>query len=207
MDCRSKPGNDASTPYCKIAHRITIMQPIATPETDEKPVSAMSPIRARNALIDRPRNASVPIPKFASLCSTLSCELRNQRDTSKVYVSSAPFEPEVRQTDSRLGCGELRDRSTIPPSTYHRGRVAAMLHGQHPRANHKVQARSKRPRRDHRFAQTATIPTASEPQVARQGAEFENVVAVAGDPRHSIEASTSSSLQVTLQAVGPVQLS
>jgi hypothetical protein len=26
--------------------------------------------------------ASVPIPKFASACGTLSCELRNQRDTS-----------------------------------------------------------------------------------------------------------------------------
>jgi hypothetical protein len=27
--------------------------------------------------------ASAPIPKFASLCGTLSCELRNQRSTSK----------------------------------------------------------------------------------------------------------------------------
>jgi hypothetical protein len=26
---------------------------------------------------------SVPIPKFASLCGTLVCELRNPRDTSK----------------------------------------------------------------------------------------------------------------------------
>src|SRR5262249_21471988 len=32
--------------------------------------------------------AGVPIPKFASLCSTLSCELRNQRDTSKLTHSS-----------------------------------------------------------------------------------------------------------------------
>src|SRR5262249_18217382 len=28
--------------------------------------------------------SSVPIPKFASPCGTLSCELRNQRDTSKL---------------------------------------------------------------------------------------------------------------------------
>src|SRR5262249_2656411 len=32
--------------------------------------------------------AGVPIPKFASPCSTLSCELRNQRDTSKLTHSS-----------------------------------------------------------------------------------------------------------------------
>ena len=27
---------------------------------------------------------SVPIPKFASLCGALACELRNQRDTSNL---------------------------------------------------------------------------------------------------------------------------
>jgi hypothetical protein len=32
------------------------------------------------------RAASVPIPKFASLCGTLVCELRNQRDTSKSMI-------------------------------------------------------------------------------------------------------------------------
>jgi hypothetical protein len=31
-------------------------------------------------------DSSVPIPKFAMPCSTLSCELRNQRDTSKVMI-------------------------------------------------------------------------------------------------------------------------
>src|SRR6266849_1774366 len=31
-------------------------------------------------------NASVPIPKFASLCGTLACELRNPRDTSKSMI-------------------------------------------------------------------------------------------------------------------------
>ena len=30
--------------------------------------------------------ASVPIPKFASLCSTFVCELRNQRDTSNLMI-------------------------------------------------------------------------------------------------------------------------
>jgi hypothetical protein len=29
---------------------------------------------------------SVPIPKFASLCSTFVCELRNQRDTSNSMI-------------------------------------------------------------------------------------------------------------------------
>ena len=38
---------------------------------------------------------SVPIPKFAAFVGTLSCELRNQRDTSKVYNSSAVFGFEV----------------------------------------------------------------------------------------------------------------
>jgi len=30
--------------------------------------------------------ASVPIPKFASLCGTLLCELRNRKDTSNVLI-------------------------------------------------------------------------------------------------------------------------
>src|ERR1700674_454770 len=29
---------------------------------------------------------SAPIPKFASLCSTVSCELRNQRSTSNLMI-------------------------------------------------------------------------------------------------------------------------
>ena len=33
---------------------------------------------------------SVPIPKFADICSTLSSELRNQRDTSN-YVILVPL--------------------------------------------------------------------------------------------------------------------
>src|SRR5215813_2083607 len=32
------------------------------------------------------RDTSVPIPKFASPCGTLSCELRNQRDTSNSVI-------------------------------------------------------------------------------------------------------------------------
>jgi hypothetical protein len=38
----------------------------------------------------------VPIPKFASACGTLSCELRNQRDTSNSMILVPLFEPEVR---------------------------------------------------------------------------------------------------------------
>src|SRR4029077_14929775 len=35
-------------------------------------------------------SSSVPIPKFAIPCGTLSCELRNQRDTSK-YMFLVPL--------------------------------------------------------------------------------------------------------------------
>src|SRR6516162_11645143 len=48
------------------------------------------------AMASRVLTARVPIPKFAKTCGTLSCELRNQRDTSNFYGSGAPFEPEVR---------------------------------------------------------------------------------------------------------------
>src|SRR5262249_30768712 len=40
-------------------------------------------------------STSVPIPKFASPCGTLGCELRNQRDTSKSFDSSVVFGFEV----------------------------------------------------------------------------------------------------------------
>jgi hypothetical protein len=36
-------------------------------------------------------SSSVPVPTFVSLCSTLSYEPRNQRDTSKLYDSSVAF--------------------------------------------------------------------------------------------------------------------
>src|SRR2546428_12151646 len=38
---------------------------------------------------------SVPIPKFANIFGTLSCELRNQRDTSNSMILVPLFEPEV----------------------------------------------------------------------------------------------------------------
>jgi hypothetical protein len=40
--------------------------------------------RARNEL--QVRGTSVPIPKFARFVGTLSCELRNQRDTIKYII-------------------------------------------------------------------------------------------------------------------------
>src|SRR4051794_17278165 len=45
--------------------------------------------------------ASVPIPKFASLCGARVCELRNQKDTS-IYDSSAVLGSEVSYTNARL---------------------------------------------------------------------------------------------------------
>src|SRR6266849_9565219 len=59
-------------------------------------VGTGSPNRALRPAQRYDRKTGVPIPKFASARSTISCELRNQRDTSKLYDSSAPFEPEVR---------------------------------------------------------------------------------------------------------------
>ena len=47
-------------------------------------------------------NASVPVPKFAGICGTLSCELRNQRDTSKSKVLVPPG-TRSSQSDSRHG--------------------------------------------------------------------------------------------------------
>jgi hypothetical protein len=45
------------------------------------------------AVIARAGAASVPIPKFASLGGTLSCELRNQRDTSKSMILVPLLDP------------------------------------------------------------------------------------------------------------------
>src|SRR5215216_8040343 len=42
--------------------------------------------------------ASVPIPKFASLCGTLECELRNQRNTRQC----GRIEPSIDRGDSRI---------------------------------------------------------------------------------------------------------
>src|SRR5262245_12859908 len=35
--------------------------------------------------------ASVPIPKFAGICRTLGCELRNQRDTTSIMLLVSRF--------------------------------------------------------------------------------------------------------------------
>src|SRR5437764_3126825 len=51
--------------------------------------------------------ASVPIPKFAHPRDNLECELRNQRDTSKLYDSSAAFDPEVRKRNCGAVCANL----------------------------------------------------------------------------------------------------
>ena len=48
------------------------------------------------ALFVRLKAASGPIPKFASLCGTLVCELRNPRTTGDSMILMPPFEPEVR---------------------------------------------------------------------------------------------------------------
>src|SRR5262245_18094071 len=52
-------------------------------------------------IADRSRT-SVPVPKFAVICGTLSCELRNQRDTSKSNVLVPPG-TRSSQSDSRHG--------------------------------------------------------------------------------------------------------
>src|SRR5437764_15445396 len=74
-------------------------------------------------LLHRPRHspASVPIPKFANLCGTLQCELRNQRDTSNSMVLVPLFEPEVRNrfcstTCANFGFGALAGAPRIMPA-------------------------------------------------------------------------------------------
>src|SRR5262245_57452526 len=50
---------------------------------------------------------SVPIPKLAKPCCTLSCELRNQRDTSKYMLSSAPLNPKFANRTRGTGCANF----------------------------------------------------------------------------------------------------
>src|SRR6266566_2389399 len=71
-------------PYNGLANRR--LQPLGHVSGDGTSVSA-TPSTVKD-LDGRPGGVrpatSVPIPKFASPCGTLSCELRNQRDTSKL---------------------------------------------------------------------------------------------------------------------------
>src|SRR5262245_62206190 len=60
------------------------------------------------------RQSSVPIPKFASICGRLLCELRNQRDTSKYYASSALLNPKFAIGPAAKWC-ELRVQGTRAP--------------------------------------------------------------------------------------------
>src|SRR6266540_4263306 len=55
--------------------------------------------------------ASVPIPKFASTGGTLSCELRNQRDTSKYMILVPLLNPKFAIGLPARLC-ELRVRGT-----------------------------------------------------------------------------------------------
>src|SRR6266705_2441459 len=62
------------------------LQPLGHVSGDGTSVSATpSTVKDLDGRLGGVRPAtSVPIPKFASPCGTLSCELRNQRDTSKL---------------------------------------------------------------------------------------------------------------------------
>src|SRR5438093_4191697 len=55
--------------------------------------------------------ASVLIPKFASICGTLSCELRNQRDTSNFMILVPLLNPKFAIGLAALLC-KLRVRGT-----------------------------------------------------------------------------------------------
>src|SRR6516162_2036162 len=76
---------------------------------DKEPRAAGSDVQnCRRARSRRPRCAtSVPIPKFAHPCGRLECELRNQRDTSQLYDSSAAFESEVRKRTCGIMCANF----------------------------------------------------------------------------------------------------
>src|SRR6266705_5493718 len=66
----------------------------------------MGRLRMRRATISR-KTAGVPIPKFANTGGTLSCELRNQGDTSNSMILVPPFEPEVRNRTLGHGCANF----------------------------------------------------------------------------------------------------
>src|SRR5262249_55050936 len=71
----------------------------------------------RRAAAGQPKkNASVPIPKFAKPCSTLSCELRNPRDTSKSMILVPLLNPKFAIGFAARAC-ELRVRGTSPRGT------------------------------------------------------------------------------------------
>src|SRR5712691_4961542 len=55
-----------------------------------------SPNRALRPAQRHDRKTAVPIPKFARARGTISCELRNQRDTSNSMILVPLFESEVR---------------------------------------------------------------------------------------------------------------
>ena len=55
--------------------------------------------------------ASVPIPKFANTRGTLSCELRNQRDTSNFMILVPLLNPKFANGLGARVC-ELRVRGT-----------------------------------------------------------------------------------------------
>jgi hypothetical protein len=47
------------------------------------------------------RTASVPIPKFVSICGTLSTNFGIDKDTSKSMILVPLFEPDVRKRGCR----------------------------------------------------------------------------------------------------------
>src|ERR671930_1403140 len=67
---------------------------------------------------EKSSRSSVPIPKFAKICGTLSCELRNQRDTSKFRFLVPLLNPKFAIGLAARVC-ELRVRGTRSPLSSH----------------------------------------------------------------------------------------
>src|SRR5262249_62175674 len=77
-------------------------------------------IRVVHFMSTRP---SVPIPKFASLCGTLSCALRNQRDTSKslilVPLLNPKFASRIRGEGARTSGSRHEPAGPSDPGAHH----------------------------------------------------------------------------------------
>src|SRR5215208_2164322 len=67
--------------------------------------------QTRTGTSNRKAALSVPIPKFAIPCRTLSCELRNQRETSKFMILVPLLNPKFAIGLAANAC-ELRVRGT-----------------------------------------------------------------------------------------------
>jgi hypothetical protein len=101
--------------------RLLLRRPNATAQLQSAlpgvgPVSGRYPQTDPSQYSEAPRRpvTSVPIPKFAQHCGSLSCELRNQRDTSEFKTCSCGFGFEVPLRTSEHAGGTSNPPHDVP---------------------------------------------------------------------------------------------